>query len=130
MKFRVITFLENAFERLGRLITNWPWVIIICCILCTGICSIGLINLKFESDMYKIWNTNPSGKPDGSQSVINKEWVSSKFVDDERAHTIIVSSTENDGDILSPNGLQVMLDIHNIIIRPLNNVSFDDICYR
>ena len=130
MKFCVIPFLENAFERLGRIIARWPYLVIVFWLLFTGLCSIGVFNLKFESDMYKIWNTNPSGKLDGSQSVVNKEWVSNNFVDDERRHTIIFSSIENDGDILTPNGLQVMLDVHRIISRPLENVSFNDICYR
>ena len=89
-----------------------------------------LVNLKLNSDVYSIWDTNPTGKPGGSQSVANKKWVSDNYIDDVRAHRLIISATTSNGDVLTPSALLVMLDIHKAISRPMQNISFEDICYR
>ena len=130
MQIRVIELLEKCFEKHGRFIARNPYIIILCCLVCTGLCSIGLINLSFNSDIYSIWNTNPSGRKDRSQVIVNKNWVSDHFVDDQRTHTLIFKAKETNGNILTPKGLRVMLDIHQLISQPLQNVSFKDICYR
>ena len=130
MKFSVINLLENGFERLGRFIARKPYVVIACCLLFTGLCSIGFVNLKFNSDVYEIWDTNPTRKPGGSQAVAHEQWVSDTYVDDERVHTLLISATNTDGNVLTPAALHVMLDIHKAISRPLQNISFEDICYK
>ena len=130
MKMRMIQLLENAFERLGRFIARNPGIVIISCLLFTGLCSIGFINIKFNSDVYSIWDTNPTRKPDGSQAVANKQWVSDRIVDNKRTHTLIFKAIEPNGNILTPKALKVMLDIHKAISQPLQNISFNDICYR
>ena len=130
MPMRVIQLLEKGFEQLGRFIARKPYLVILCCLVLTGLCSIGFINLKFNSDIFAIWDTNPSRRSDGSQAVKNRDWISSHFEDDKRAHTLIFKSTDPDENILTPKGLRVMLDIHKLISRPLQNVSFQDICYR
>ena len=76
----MIQLLENAFERLGRFIARNPWIIIVSCLIFTGLCSIGFVNLKFNSDIYSIWDTNPTRKPGGSQAVANKKWVSDRLI--------------------------------------------------
>ena len=130
MKFNVINLLEDGFERLGRLIARRPYIVVICCLLFTGLCSIGFLNLTFNSDVYEIWDTNPTRKPGGSHAVANQQWVEDTYVDDERVHTLLISAMKPDGNILTPAALQVMLDIHNVISRPLQNISFEDICYK
>ena len=130
MQMRVIQLLEKGFERLGRFIARKPYHVILCCLLFAGLCSIGFINLRFNSDIFAIWDTNPSQRSDGSQAVVNRDWVSSRFEDDKRAHTLMFKATEPDGNILTPKGLRVMLDVHKLISQPLRNVSFQDICYR
>ena len=127
----MITLLENVFEQLGRFIARWPYLVIACCILFTGFCSIGLLNLRFNSDFFEIWNTNPTGRADKSQVVLNKEWISNNFVDDKRAHTFIFRATNsNDENVLTPDALEVMLEFHKKISLPFHNISFQDICYR
>ena len=130
MQLRMIQLLESAFERLGRFIARNPWIVILCCLIFTGLCSVGFLNLKFNSDVYTIWDTNPTQKPGGSQAVAHQEWVSNRIIDNRRTHTLIVKSTEPNGNILTPNALRVMLDIHKEISEPLKNISFNDICYR
>ena len=123
MKFSVINLLENGFERLGRLIARRPYIVVTCCLLFTGLCSIGFLNLKFNSDVYEIWDTNPTGKPGGSQAVANQQWVEETYVDDERVHTLLISATKSDGNILTPTALQVMLERN---IDPIYQVSQTD----
>ena len=131
MGLRTITLLENAFERLGRFIARWPYLVIASCVLCTGLCSIGFLNLRFNSDIYEIWNTNPTGRADESQAVLNKEWISNNYVDGKRIHTFTFRGVNsNDENILTPEALQVMLEFHNKISQPFQNISFQDICYR
>ena len=130
MQMRVIQFLEKGFERLGRFIARKPYVIILCCLVFTGLCSIGFLKLRFNSDIFASWDTNPSQRSDGSQVVVNRKWVKDNFEDGKRTHTLIFKSVEPDGNILTPKGLKMMLDIHQMISKPLRNVSFQDICYR
>ena len=131
MGLRIITLLENAFERLGRFIARWPYLVIACCVLATGLCSIGFLNLKFNSDIYEIWNTNPTGRADESQAVINKEWISNNYVDGKRVHTFTFRGVDaNNENVLTPDALQVMLEFHKKISLPFHNISFQDICYR
>ena len=127
---RVIQLLEKGFERLGRFIARKPFLVILFCIVFTGLCAIGFLNLRLNSDIFAVWDTNPSRRSDGSQAVANRDWISNRFEDDKRAHTLIFKATEPNGNILTPKALKVMLDIHQLISRPLQNVSFNDICYR
>ena len=130
MQMRVIQRLEKGFETFGRFIARKPFLVILCCILFTGLCAIGFLNLRLNSDIFAIWDTNPSRRSDGSQAGVNRDWISNRFQDDKRAHTLIFKATEPNGNILTPKALKVMLDIHQLISRPLQNVSFNDICYR
>ena len=130
MKLNILGLLETAFERLGRFIARWPFVIIISCLVLSGLCCIGFINVSFSTNTYDIWDTNPKRDPEGSQSVIHKEWVSNNFGDNLHVHTLIFSTTDPDGNILNPNALKVMLDIHKAITMPKEGFSFEDICHR
>ena len=131
MQLRMIQLLENAFEKLGRFIARKPCLVIISCLIFTGLCSIGFLNIKFNSDVYSIWDTNPTRKPSGSQAVANKEWVSNRIVDNKRTHTLIFKTKEPNGNILTPKSLKIMLDIHKSISQTtLQNITFNDICYR
>ena len=131
MQLRVIKVLENVFEGIGRFIARWPYVVIIGCLLCTALCSIGFLNLTFDADIYRLWDTNPLKKADGSKTVANKDWVSNNIVDNKRLHTLIFTTTEPDGNILTPTALKNILNIRDLIIsNTFQNVSFHEICYR
>ena len=130
MKLCVIRVLEAAFERLGRFISRWPYLVITLCLLWTGLCCVGFLNISFDSNIYEIWDTNPARDAEGTQSVANREWIANYFEDNKRTHSLIFTATDPNGNILTPNALQIMLKLHKEIVRPLQNVSFSDICYR
>ena len=131
MGLSILKILESTFEQLGRFIAKWPFVVISLCLMCTGFCSVGFIYTTFSADTYDIWNTNPNGDPEGSQSIKHKEWVSSHFGDNLHSHTLIFSNTHSeDGSILTPEAFRVMLDVHKRVNEPKNNVSFQSICHR
>ena len=130
MKLSILKLLESAFERLGRFIAKWPYVVIVLCLLCTGLCSVGFLNISFNSNTYDIWDTNPNKDPNGSQSVVHKDWVSSNFGDTLHSHTLIFSATEPAGNILTPKAFKVMLEVHKAITQPMQNFSFKNICQR
>ena len=133
MKFSILKILETLFERLGRFIAKWPFVVISLCLLCTAFCSVGFIYTTFSTNTYEIWDTNPNRNPEGSQSIKHKEWVSSHFGDNLHSHTLIFSSdTKNseDGNILTPEAFKIMLDVHKQITQPRQNFSFENICHR
>ena len=130
MKFSVLKLLESGFEVLGRFIARRPYIVIILCLMCTGLCSIGFLNVSFNTNTYEIWDTNPNKNPNRSQSVVHKEWVSRHFGDTLQSHTLIFSATHPDGNILTPNALKVMMELHNAITKPTQNFSFKNICLR
>ena len=131
MKLSILKILETAFEQLGRFIAKWPFVVITLCLMCTGFCSVGFIYTTFSTNTYDIWDTNPNGDPQGSQSIKHREWVSSHFGDNLHSHTLIFSDTESeDGNILTPEAFRVMLDVHLQLTKPTQNFSFESICHR
>ena len=127
----MLNSMERGFERLGRFIAKYPLVVIILCLLWSGLSCIGFIFTTVSTNTYDIWNTNPTKNPAGSQSVAHKEWISKLFGDDLHTHTLIFSATDLDeGNILSPEALKVMLQIHRSISRERQTVNFQDICHR
>ena len=127
----VLNLMERGFERLGRFVAKYPLVVIILCLLWSGLSCIGFIFTTVSTNTYDIWDTNPTKNPAGSQSVAHKEWISKLFGDNLHTHTLIFSATDLDeGNILSPEALKVMLEIHNSISQERQTVSFQDICHR
>ena len=119
----IISLLESGFYKWGLFVAHHPWTIIMSSILLTGLCSIGFLNLSFESDGSKMWG------PEGSPYVANNRWLKENFPQNERIQTILFQSKQNDGNILSPESLRYMYSIHKSIIK-LNpeGISFQDIC--
>ena len=127
----MLNLMERGFERLGRFVAKYPLVVIILCLLWSGLSCIGFIFTTVSTNTYDIWDTNPTKNPAGSQSVAHKEWISKLFGDNLHTHTLIFSATDlDDGNILSPEALKVMLEIHKSISRERQTVSFQDICHR
>ena len=120
----LVTHLEKGFYHLGCFIARRPWIIIFTSLFITSICSIGLINLRFETDANKIWG------PDSSIYISNNKWLSEHFPQDKRVQTLIFQSEEN-GNILSPQSLKLMMKLHKLItkLQP-QNITFQDICHR
>ena len=62
---------------------------------------------------------------------IAKEWISNNYVDGKRIHTFTFrGANANDENVLTPEALLVMLQFHNKISQPFQNITFHDICYR
>ena len=120
----IITHLEEGFYRFGLLVASRPWTVIFTSFFITLICSLGLLNLKFETDANKIWG------PDTSVYLKNNQWLSDNFPQNERIQTLIYRS-RNDGNILSPESLTWMLKVHQKISSiAVQNVTFESICRR
>ena len=130
MKLFVVRFLEIFFYKWGRLVARQPYLVIGSCLLWTGICCIGFLNISFNSNPEYSWDTNPQRTPEGSQFWGNKDWVSNTFGENRRIHSLIFSATEGKGNILTPSALRLMLKVHQDLSKPLQNVSFNEICYR
>ena len=130
MELYVVKFLEIFFYKWGRLIARQPYLVIGLCLLWTGICCIGFLNISFNSNPEYSWDTNPERTAEGSQFWGNKDWVSNTFGENRRLHSLIFSATEGNENILTPSALRLMLKVHQDLSKPLQNVSFNDICYR
>ena len=124
-KFTIVGHLENGFYHFGYFVARRPWVVIFTSLLITSICSLGFINLKFETDANKIWG------PDTSVYITNNKWLSDNFPQNKRIQTIIFQSDEEDGNILSPKSLKRMMNLHKLIaeVGP-QNFTFESICHR
>ena len=120
----IVDHLETLFYRFGLVVARRPWTIIFISLFVTSICSVGLINLTFETDANKIWG------PDTSVYISNNKWLNENFPQSQRLQTLIFQSKEN-GNILTPRSLKRMMKIHNEIskIGP-HNVTFESICHR
>ena len=120
----LVGHLETGFYHFGYFVARKPWIIIFTSLFITSICSVGFINLKFETDANKIW------APDSSIYVSNNRWLSDNFPQDKRVQTILFQSQRN-GNVLSPGSLKLMMKLHKAIteLRP-QNVTFQDICHR
>ena len=122
---KIIYTLENGFYLWGCFVARHPWIVIIASIFITGLCSIGFLNLSFETDGNKMWG------PQGGSYMNNSKWLDEFFPQDNRVQTIIFRSKEPDGNILSPESLRYMYSVHKKILKlKPNGVSFEDICQR
>ena len=121
---KIVQLLEKGFYHWGYYTARHPWVVILTSFIITCICSIGFLNLRFETDANEIWG------PDTSLYIANNKWLSDHFPQDKRIQTIIFQS-KSGGNILSPESLKYMIKTHKQIstLRPNNN-SFQDICHR
>lgn len=120
----IVHHLEAGFYSFGYLVACKPWTVIFTSILITAICSLGFLNLQFETDANKIW------VPNTSVYISNNKWLSDNFPQNKHVQTIIFQS-EKGGNILSPRSLKLMLNLHKKIgkLNP-QNVTFESICQR
>ena len=120
----IIAHLEEGFYRFGLIVASRPWTVIFTSFCITLICSLGLLNLKFETDANKIWG------PDTSVYIKNNQWLSDNFPQNERIQTLIFRSSI-DGNILSPESLKWMLRVHRKLSSiAVQNITFESICRR
>jgi predicted RND superfamily exporter protein len=124
-QFNIVGHLEKGFYHFGYLVARRPWTVIFISLLITSICSLGFLNLKFETDANKIWG------PDTSAYTTNNKWLSENFPQNKRVQTIIFQSDEEDRNILSPKSLKRMINLHKQIadLAPQNS-TFESICHR
>ena len=56
----VLGAFESAFSRIGLLIARFPFPVILFCFIVTGCCGIGLMRIKKENNVVKLWISETS----------------------------------------------------------------------
>ena len=109
---RVIQLLENFFCWWGCLVATNPYKVIMVTIICSGLCALGLLNFRAESNGWKFW------LPDGTRFSEVQRWKAAHFVEDTRATITFFTHEEN---VLTTEGLLFLLDLH----KRVREVEFD-----
>ena len=123
-KYSLVKILEKIFYNFGYFVAQKPITVILISLLTTLLCSIGFLNLSFETDANKIWG------PDTSVYISNNKWLNDNFPQDKRLQTLIFQSSDGE-NVLSPKSLQLMLKLHKKIANVnVNNTTFETICHR
>ena len=124
LRYSLVKILEKTFYSFGYFVAQRPITVIIVSLLTTLLCSIGFLNLSFETDANKIWG------PDTSIYIANNKWLNDNFPQDKRLQTLIFQSSDGE-NILSPKSLQSMLKLHKKIANVnAKNTTFESICHR
>ena len=124
LRYSLVKVLEKIFYSFGYFVAQRPITVILVSLLTTLLCSIGFLNLSFETDANKIWG------PDTSVYIANNKWLNDNFPQDKRLQTFIFQSSDG-GNILSPKSLQSMFKLHKTIAKVnAKNITFETICHR
>eukprot|EP00095_Tigriopus_kingsejongensis_P000433 maker-scaffold171_size289870-snap-gene-1.39 protein:Tk00433 transcript:maker-scaffold171_size289870-snap-gene-1.39-mRNA-1 annotation:"hypothetical protein DAPPUDRAFT_306990" len=128
MKFldKVSSVIVGGFERFfywyGKLISRSPWLFLIGCLVGAGLCGIGLMELREETNAFKLW------VPSGSDFVANNEWLEANFPPDTRYNNVLLTAP----NVLTPAILKQMFEIHQSVstVNLTDGQSWDDVCKR
>ena len=124
LKSSIVKHLETTFYHFGYLVAHRPWTVIFTSLFITSLCSIGFLNLSFETDANKIWG------PDTSIYISNNKWLNENFPQNKRVQTLIFQSDKGE-NVLSPKSLQSMWKLHKKISDvKVQNTTFQTICHR
>ena len=124
LRYSLVKVLEKIFYSFGYFVAQRPITVILVSLLTTLLCSIGFLNLSFETDANKIWG------PDTSVYIANNKWLNDNFPQDKRLQTLIFQSSDGE-NVLSPKSLQLMFKLHKKIANVnVNNTTFETICHR
>ena len=89
-----------------------PYIVILPCLLITGLSSLGLLNFQSEADGWKLF------LPEGTHHSIVQDWREKHFVEDTRASITLFNHEEN---VLTSEALLLLLDLH----RKVRDVEFE-----
>ncbi|XP_023323071.1 uncharacterized protein LOC111697336 [Eurytemora carolleeae] len=110
----VLGGMEDGFCRYGKLVSKYPAVAIIFCLVLTGLCSIGFMFWKEESDGLKLW------QPQESEYTKQTIWLKENFPPDTRFCSILLLAD----NVLQPSVLQQFYLLYEDIVKiPYNDTS-------
>lgn len=112
--------------RLGYFVALHPWKTIICSVLVTLLCGIGLLRFHNEKDFLMLY------VPKSHSFYTDTQWLINKFGVYEREENILVEAP----DVLTPDTITRLLEIHQEVMAfettdsKGNPVRFKDLCYQ
>lgn len=119
-------WLRKGFYALGRICAEKPWVVIGCVLFVVAISSLGLLNVKEETRVERLW------VPQGSAALSDQQYITDHFGKDPRAAISIISSQLTQATVLTQQILQNALSLHlrlmNIVVG--DGKTFSHLCYR
>ena len=98
-----IEIFENFFYWWGCTVASNPFIVIVPCLIFTGLCSLGFLNFSSEADGWKLF------LPEGSRHLVVQNWREEHFVEDSRGTITLFNHEEN---VLTREGLLLLLDLH------------------
>jgi hypothetical protein len=100
--------MENFFKWYGYQVALYPHFAILGCLVFAGLCGLGLLNFREETDQIELW------VPKYSTFYSNIQWLKKKFPSDNRFQQYMLVTTDN-SDILTPANLKLLNGLrHNI----------------
>lgn len=103
-----------------------PWKTIICSLIVTALCSIGLLRFHNEKDLLMLY------VPKSHSFYTDTQWLINKYGVFEREENVLVEAP----NVLTPDALMQLLEIHNEVmaIETFDSdgklVRFTDLCYK
>ncbi|XP_077981544.1 patched domain-containing protein 3-like [Glandiceps talaboti] len=117
----IVSVLEGAFHRLGRLVGRYPWSTILLSLVVAGCFGIGMLSFTEENRREKLWI------PIGAKSLEHLSWIEENFSSDVRIAALIIE----DGNVLTPSVLQGMLTIDQAIKSiSVTGGDWETLCYK
>ena len=120
---RVNGYFGAKFHRLGRLSASRPWTVMLCSMLFCILCAVGLgaPGLKNEKRGDKLW------VPTDTPAQGDKNYVDANFGSETRFAQVILRSTTNGANVLTPTGLAAL---ENVATRVRNaNIAWEGATY-
>jgi Niemann-Pick C1 protein len=128
--------LASFFYALGSFNARRPWTVILLCILFTGLCALGLLNLEVETDPVKLW------APPKSTVVQQQDYFNEAFTPFYRIEQLIITLdpdfypniTENER-ILQGKYLTKLLELQDLVEAAQfeyngRNYTWNDVCFH
>jgi len=124
------TRFHKFFYDHARRITKRPKTVILCCLIFTMLCGLGILNISVQEDPQKLW------VKDTSTCATDKKYFDDNFGPFFRVQQIIVKSKNEGEHMLELPILNQLLDIQDIIWNNLTvehhgkEYSIHDLCYK
>ncbi|KAK3866530.1 hypothetical protein Pcinc_027943 [Petrolisthes cinctipes] len=123
---RVLDGVERVCECWGRTVTGHPFMATLFTLMVVGACALGLLNLKLEERISKLWY------PQDSNLVKVDEWRAHHFPSQHRSHVLLWESEEN---VLTAVFVKRMFEVRQQLLNvtSYNNgtaLRFQNICLR
>lgn len=103
------SYLDIAFERIGKVVVQRPWKFIAGSFLLTAVCAAGNVNFVSESRAEKQW------VPDGAPSLEHKAYVDEVWGDDLRFNSFIGLPRQEGANILDAEYVRELYALDNKI---------------